>query len=248
MKRRILGLLAGPILLNLLVSVAVAQNVSGYGSMENPYLLLLREPAVQEDLALNARQHGELRRVNDQVDGPLLALRNWPAEKANAKVAELIEQTRSALEEVLDEAQRQRLGQIMLRVRGIQSVLTEKVAVRLNLTAAQRESIEAILAETREEIESLSKELQSGAPAAQVQRQATLAQELEQRRVLAELTDGQKRLFAQLLGRSFDPSRLGKARFRAPEVEGSGPWLNSEPLQPAQLHGQVIALHFFAFG
>lgn len=247
MTRRLVRPLTGLILWCLLAS-APAQNVTGYGSMENPYLLLLREPAVLEDLSLDTEQKAELRRLNDQIDGPLLALRNWPAEKANAKIAELIEQTRSALEEVLDESQRERFGQIMLRIRGIQSVLTPRVADRLNLTAAQRTAIEAILAETRDEIGALAKELQSGASPEPIQRQAALAQQREQQRVLGELSDTQKRLLAQLFGRSFDPSRLGKARFKAPQWDGSGEWLNSQPLQPGQLRGQVIALHFFAYG
>ena len=231
-----------------LLASAAAQNVTGYGSMENPYLLLLREPAVLEDLSLDSGQKTKLRRLNDLVDGPLLALRNWPAEKANLKVAELTEQTRSALEEILQEDQRERLGQIMLRVRGIPSVLTPKVADRLKLGAAQRTAIETILAETRGEIAPLAKKLQIGASPAEIQREVTLAQQREQRRVLGELSDFQKRLLVEVLGRPFEPSRLGRARFQAPCWDDAVKWLNSQPLPPAQLRGQVIAIHFFAYG
>jgi hypothetical protein len=52
-----------------LASTARAQNVTGYASIPNPYLLLLREPAVHDDLRLTPEQRTELRRVNDEVDG-----------------------------------------------------------------------------------------------------------------------------------------------------------------------------------
>ena len=207
----------------LLASMAAAQNVTGYDSMDNPYLLLLREPAVHDDLALAPKQREELRQLNERMDGPLLALRNRPAEKANQEFTELVQQTHSALEGILDESQQERLGQIMLRAGGIRRVLTPKIAERLNLSATQRKAIETILAEIGEEIQALSDELQSGASAANIQRRATLARQREQRRVLGELTDPQKRLLTQLLGRHFDPCASSNRRRLVARCESRRP-------------------------
>lgn len=236
------------VLLSALAAEAIGQNVTGYESMSNPYPLLLREPAVHDDLSLSRGQQVALQRLNDEVDGPLLALRNWPAEKAEPKLAELIQRTRVALDEVLEPRQRERLGQIMLRVRGIRLVPTPSVAERLNLTPKQREAIEETWASTREEIEAIAKQLEAGTPREKAERQALTVREREQRRVLAELTESQRRMLQDLLGRPFDPSRLGRAKFKAPELIDSTGWINSQPARLANLEGQVVAVHFFAFG
>ena len=67
-------------------SLLPAQNITNYGSMPEPYLLLLREPAVLDDLQLNARQRQELEDVNQALDGPLLASRNTPPEKQRRRL------------------------------------------------------------------------------------------------------------------------------------------------------------------
>lgn len=232
----------------LFARTGAAQNVSDYSSIDNPYLLLLREPAVWDDLHLDASDQAALQQLNDRVDGPLLALRNWPAEKASPKLTELCDQTRSAVSQIFDDGQRERLDQIVLRVRGIKAVLTSELTARLNVTDAQRSTIETILAETRDEISALFEKLRSGSPQAEIEPQVLAAREREQRRVFGELTDTQKRRLAQAIGRPFDLSRLGKARFKAPEFTSSSQWLNSRPFALSQLRGQVVAVHFWAFG
>lgn len=58
-----------------------AQNVTGYGTMSDPFLFLLREPAVHDDLGLTREQKRRLVEINRSFDGLLLASRNMPAEK-----------------------------------------------------------------------------------------------------------------------------------------------------------------------
>jgi hypothetical protein len=248
MSMRISRILAASAALLLYWSAASAQNVTGYGAIPNPYLLLLREPAVLDELRLTAAQRVELRQINDEVDGPFLASRNWPPEKAHEKLSELIEQTRVKLQRVLQDSQQERLGQIILRLRGAASVALPPVAKQLQLSPSQLRAIEATLEKTREEINILTKQLREGASRREVERKAALAQQREQRNVLRELSGEQQLLFRRLLGPSFDPARLGRARFKAPELIGAGPWIHSQPLRLADLRGQVIALHFLAYG
>src|SRR5690606_35209414 len=70
----------------------------------------------------------------------------------------------------------------------------------------------------------------------------------EQKDILAVLDDAQKQILVSMIGRSFDPAQLGRVTFRAPELDGSAQWLNSQSLQLKQLRGKVVALHFWAFG
>ena len=225
-----------------------AQNVTGYESMSNPYLLLLREPAVHEDLGLTDAQRESLERMNAEVDGSLLALRNWPAERANEKLTQLIEQTRAAADQILTADQQQRLSQIMLRVRGIKLVLTPKVAERLRLSEQQRTGIQTKLDDAAEKLGDLRRRLQDGESSQQIEALAREARTTEQTQVLDALTNEQKRLLWDLLGRTFDSSRLGRVSFKAPEFSDSTGWINSQPLRLEDLRGRVVAVHFWAFG
>ncbi len=69
------------------ISSALAQNVTNYASMPDPYLLLLREPAVLDELRLTREQRQAIDELNAALDGPLLASRNQPPEKQGEQVA-----------------------------------------------------------------------------------------------------------------------------------------------------------------
>jgi thiol-disulfide isomerase/thioredoxin len=65
------------------------------------------------------------------------------------------------------------------------------------------------------------------------------------------LSESQFRRLAEMQTRQqgTDLTRLGRARFKAPELVDSGEWLNSEkPVTLASLAGKVVVLHFYAFG
>jgi peroxiredoxin len=133
-------------------------------------------------------------------------------------------------------------------VGGIRSVLTPKVAERLELAPQQRKAITEALAKARDEIGALGKQLETGNSREQIEGRAMAVQQRAERRVLGELTQGQKQVLAEMLGRPFDRSRLSRAKFKAPELVDSAAWINSRPLRLANLRGQVIVIHFFAFG
>ena len=238
-----------PLLLVLGTSPAAqAQNVVGYAAMTNPYLLLLREPAVLADLQLTEAQRRDLRQLNDDVDGPLLALRNKSADQANTTWEQLLQKTEAAADKILTAGQRQRLSQIMLRVRGVKLVLTPQVAKRLKLSADQKSHIEKVIDETAKEVSELQTQQRSGGTQQNVGQAIQRARERERKQVLAQLTNDQTRTLSAILGRSFDPNRLGRVSFKAPELADAAGWINSEGLRLAELRGKVVVLHFWTFG
>jgi hypothetical protein len=62
------------------------------------------------------------------------------------------------------------------------------------------------------------------------------------------LTPDQQARVRELFGKPIDASRLGRVKFKAPELSGTNGWLNTSPLDMQQLRGKVVALHFWAFG
>ncbi len=237
-------------LATLVVSQADAQNVTGYENFPNPYLLLIREPAVQDDLKLSSEQHSSLQRVNDSVDGRFLSMRNKSGDVAGKIFTEVMEATTSGLSDVLSSAQQTRIQQIRRQVRGVSSVLLNDVKSDLALTDDQAREIQDIIKSAQGEVAELKKQFQQGeGSSAAISKKINSARQAEYRDVVSKLSTAQKRTYARLLGPRFDTSKLGHVKFKAPDFVESGGWVNSnQPLKLAQFRGKVVALHFFAFG
>lgn len=225
-----------------------AQNVSDYESIPNPYLLLLREPAVIEQLALSASQRAKLQQLNDQIDEPLLQLRNQNTPAAAKQLAELNRKTQEQLATLLDDQQQARFAQIRLRVTGIRSILQPSVAEHLKLTDTQQTNIAQHLQATQDELTSLREQASAGGDGKALQQKSIKVRTDGQLNVLNEITPEQKQQFVRLLGREIDFSQLGRVRFKAPTIRDSTQWVNGRIDSANDLAGQVVVLHFFAFG
>ncbi|MCP4190772.1 MAG: hypothetical protein GY768_09095 [Planctomycetaceae bacterium] len=234
---------------SLSATIAFAQNVTNYATMPNSQLFLLREPAVHRDLKLSDLQLKKLRRLNETLDGSLLASRNKAAETAEASVRRAIAQTQQALGNLFTEDQLNRLRQIKYRVRGIAFVLTEDAAKELELTADQKEEIQGLINESQQAIRQIQQQMTEGKQTLATANQAAAKAQTElQQQILSAIDDKQKETLVALVGRSFDIRQLGKVAFRAPHLSEDGVWINSPPLEFSKLRGKVVALHFWAFG
>ena len=245
MRTGILGIVGVAL---LLTSPAVAQQKIQYDTIPNPYLFLLREPAVWEDLKLTGKQQEGLTALNARVDGPLLALRNMPNDAADKVWGQLLSETETGAAKILSRDQQQRVKQIMLRVHGIECVQDEAVVDGLQISSKQRDAIQEIVKEARTGVAALREQAQAGKPREPLDKEFAKLRADEQKKILAELTPKQREQLTALLGRSFDVSKIGKVSFKAPELVVGGQWLNSPPLRMEQLQGRVVALHFWTFG
>lgn len=229
-------------------AVAPAQNVTNYNAIPEPFLFLLREPAVHDELELTDDQRARLRQLNERFDGDLLSTRNKRPEDGQRVVNNVMTASRQRVSSLLTPEQYNRLRQIRFRLRGISFVLDPDAAQTLAITDQQRERIEQIVQDRQQELTSLQQKVNNGeSTESKARLAANRALRREQTEIQDLLTDEQRQKLPALIGRRFDASQLGRVSFKAPELAKSGEWLNSNALQLAQLRGKVVALHFYAF-
>jgi len=190
---------------------------------------LVRSPAVQTELKLDARQATAVDAAVAEIDEPLWRLREAPAERSAAAVRTLRTKFEADLRSAFQPQQRQRVEQLLWRAQGIWAVEDARFADRLALTAVQKRQVAESLAS-----------LDRSSPPAKVA-------ELE-KQVMAGLTDNQRRLLPEVLGPAFNFSQVRQIGVKAPEITGIEGWINSRPIKLADLRGKVVILHFWTFG
>ncbi|MCC6126361.1 MAG: redoxin domain-containing protein [Pirellulales bacterium] len=206
----------------------------------DPLLLLLRAPVIHRELGLQQGQIESIEKVIGEVDEPLWRLRDVQFLNAeNSKKAwQLIDQVDLKLGGILERDQQARFRQLLIQARGFDALLTTEVIKGLNLSTDQVRQIAGVFEETRKETQRLQKE-----SAGKAEKLLTS----QRKKIVALLTDAQKRQFQNLAGDSYDFGRLPRRFARAPEIRGVEDWINSAPLSLAELRGKVVALHFFTF-
>lgn len=188
---------------------------------------LVRSGAVQEELKLAPNQRRAVDLLVADVEYPLFQVRDWPDEKRRERVEPLADRVEQLLKETLTEPQRRRLFEIVLRAHGWPAVLAPQQAGALKLSGTQ-------IAKIREVLEEAAKEQK-------------LSPEAE-KRILDVLGPEQKQELARMSGEAFDFSRVEQVACKAPELRDVTDWINTQPLNLGSLRGQVVAVHFFAFG
>jgi len=215
----------------------------------DPLALLLRAPAIRSELALRQTQVDSLDRLLDGVGEPLWRLRDAQFRDAETSKAawQLIDRLESSLGDILNREQQTRLRRLLVQARGFHALLSHDVITGLRLAPDRVRQIAEVLEETRKETQRLLREASVKGDVDRSNQAEKLAA-AERKKVLALLTDDQKRRWQLLLANHYDFSRLPLRYARAPEVRGVEEWINSTPRTLAELRGKVVVLHFFTFG
>ena len=212
-----------------------------------PYLFLIRDPIVHSDLQLNSRQRDEIGALNDALDVSLWSMRNKSAKHVTETTQKAIQTAQDRLSSILTASQRKRLGQIELWTQGMTAFAYEELPARLKLSDMQREKVRDIVKETKQAVDELVKKIQDGGSRQALEKQAKELRTDEQKKILGILSRSQQQQWIALLGKRIDVAKLGRVKFKAPELSQGDAWINSSPTSFQQLKGKVVALHFYAF-
>jgi hypothetical protein len=199
-------------------------------------------------LGLNAQQRQAVLALNNELDGGLWSMRNKSAQNIDETLRSATAKARTHLSTILTRDQQQRLTQIEMWTLGMRAFASDDLSDRLELSEPQRKKIRETLKETQEAVGDLSKRLQAGESRESLEKQNRVLRTDEQKQIVATLTRRQQKLWIAMLGERIDVSKLGHVKFKAPELDGQGGWINGSPVTLQQLHGKVVALHFYAFG
>jgi peroxiredoxin len=232
-------------------TVAAQQNPHGQlpvTTAPQPFLFLIRDPVVHNDLRLNARQREAIQALSEELDPVMWSMRNKGPKHIEQKMREATSTARTRLSSILSRDQMGRLEQIERWVLGTKAFLGDDLPGRLQLAEEQREEIRLIISETQQAVQELGKQLQEGIARESLEKKASELHTDEQRRILAKLTPLQQQQWKELLGTRIDLESLGRVTFRAPALTAEPDWINSSPLASDRLRGKVVALHFYAFG
>ncbi|MCA9174970.1 MAG: redoxin domain-containing protein [Planctomycetales bacterium] len=211
-----------------------------------PFFLLARDPAIHDELQLSAEQRDRLLQASYQLDAEFWPLRGGTREQALRGLEGLTARLREAATKVLNETQMRRLEQIQLQFAGFNAFLQPQVVASLGLTKSQQADIQRVLDKFRKEYGEFEKRAKEGEDAQQLNTGVERLRSQLRSDLAGLLSQRQKQKWQLQIGNPVDLSKLGKVKFRAPELAG-GPWLNSPSLTFEALQGRVVAMHFFAF-
>ncbi len=213
-----------------------------------PYLFLIRDPQVHDDLGLSALQRRAVGTLNDELDSDLWSMRNKSAEHIDATIRKATATAKTRLATILTSQQQERLPQIELWTLGTRAFLLDGLPGQLQLSETQLSEIRATVNTTQDAINALIERIRSGESGDALRDEGRPLWNKAQKDIAELLTDEQREKWRALLGERIEVSKLGYVKFKAPELHGEGGWINSPPLTLRQLKGKVVALHFYAFG
>jgi len=212
------------------------------------YWTLLHEEAVVADLKLTASQRGEYQSTLDALDLRLFPLRNRSVKEASEGAETIVADAKVAMAKVLTPQQAARLDKLVLRQLGTKALQQESVIHKLALTEKQRATIDKAIADSQAALARLREEA-SGKSTEDLNKEASKLNSDERSTILATLSDAQKQKWSTLIAADFDLARLGRTRFKVPELTGdASAWRNSPPLSLSGQKGKVVVVHYFACG
>jgi len=211
----------------------------GWKLPHDAYAMLLRIPAIQQEIGLTEEQKGKLTPLGEELRGLWgQNIQNLSREDRQALVAKAAEIGQKA-EAILVPEQQQRLQQISLQIRGAAALSDPSVAEELKLTDEQKQKINAL----REKVQAAMKEagLRPGVDKQSLSEEERKAVREKMEKVnqlrkeileeaLKVLTPEQSAAFEKMKGEKFDLSQMqggkrgeGKARGKRKEEAPSKP-------------------------
>lgn len=225
---------------------AETDGVSARPALKDPSILLLSDAGVRGELKLEPQVAADLEATLLRHNNLLLALRDVGATGAAEAHHAEIQELRQELKQLLPEAAQKRLTGLVLQAQSYDALTRDDVAKQLSLTPEQRSELETIMEEFWASSNQLQKEGQSSSDAAKKGLEELQAKRHQQ--VNDVLDERQAKLWSEILGAPFDFSKLRASPAYAPEFVDVEAWINSPPKTLAELRGQVVVVHFFAFG
>jgi len=214
----------------------------------DPTWSLLHEPAIEQELKLSPAQSQQFRTLLDGLDAKFFPLRNQPRDAGGKQAGAILQQAFTSLESLLTKAQLRRFAEIQVRLQGTGALLQDGLAKTMSYTPEQREQLTKVISETLAATRELEARAGKGEPREPLEKQYADRKREELQAVTEILTPAQQSVWRKALGRDFDMTRLGRPSYKAPKIVDSGEWLNSKPLTHESLAGNVVVVHFYAFG
>ncbi|MEX2170330.1 MAG: redoxin domain-containing protein [Pirellulales bacterium] len=213
----------------------------------DPYFLLIRHEAVRDALKLSPPQIESIDAVLRKHNPLLLAIRDVGPQGAPETARTTLGEIRKEIDSILDQKQQARLEGLILQVQGYGALLRPDLVGELKLLPRQQQQLKNIERQYQEKLRQMS-ESDAERPPEERQQAQSEARTEQHRRVLAVLNERQKQSWAQRLGEPFNFADLRSSPAWAPEFTEVETWLNSPALSMESLRGQVVVVHFFAFG
>jgi hypothetical protein len=115
------------------------------------------------------------------------------------------EKLSALLNDVLEAKQRQRLFQLQLQQAGVFALMGENEAFKnLKITAQQRKEFMDVVQQMQKKIEPVIKEAQQAGNPEEIMPKVTKIRQEHEGKIAAILTDGQKKLWKEMLGKPLD--------------------------------------------
>lgn len=168
---------------------------------------LVRNPRVQAELKLDDDQKakvGEIATRLGEARGEQVTDRQQLRERREAFAAKVAEEEKK-LDEFLNEAQQKRLSELSLQAEGIRALFRDDFADKLGLSDEQREKLQAILSEQREQARRERAQRGEGRQRGDFAAIRERARERE-RQVMEVFSEEQKKKWEELKGEPFQMS------------------------------------------
>ncbi len=213
----------------------------------HPATMLLRSPSVHRELHLESHQLPYLENVLDEIELRLWQLRDESPEKRNKNARPLLETLPQKLASILTAPQQNRYQQLVWQALGIYAYGEPELQRRLQLSSRQQTQMEDTFQRLRDKISSLTRpEKSASGSGSQVSAAKLIAQ--AHKDIQALLSDRQRLMLGQILGRHYDLKPVRNLACKAPEFQPVEAWLHSSPLTWNDLKGKVTVVHFYTFG